>query len=89
MKVNDAGTTKASFLICVPCFAYIFLWSVWIWHKDGRRWSAGKANREVEREVEAAAGGAYPPAAGLGYKEGEHGHYESSEKEDLERVERA
>lgn len=91
--ISDMGgaskNVKASFFICVPCFAYIFGWAVWIWHKDGRRWTPTKANREVEREVETAAGGAYPPAAGLGYN-GEKQQYESSEmKEDLERVERA
>lgn len=53
---------------------------------DGRRWSAGGG--EVEREVEAAAGGAIPPAhVGLSYQ-GRTENYEGSVKEDLERVEK-
>ena len=87
--ISDAYNVRVSFFICIPCFAYIFGWAIWIWNKDGRRWTPTKANREVEREVETAAGGAYPPAAGLGYN-GEKQQYENSEmKEDLERVERA
>ena len=87
--ISEGGKVKVSFFICIPCFLYIFGWAMWIWNKDGRRWTATKASREIEREVEVNAGGAFPPAAGLGYN-GEKPHYESSEiKEDLERVERA
>jgi FHS family L-fucose permease-like MFS transporter len=84
--ISEGGRVKVSFFIVVPCFLYIFGWAMWIWNKDGRRWTATKASREIEREVEVNAGGAYPPAAGLGEKT----QYENSElKEDLERVERA
>lgn len=85
--ISDKFNTRVSFFICVPCFLYIALWSVYIWHKDGRRWTVA-SNDEIEREVEAASGGAIPPAhVGLNYTGSEK--YESAEKEDFERVERA
>jgi len=87
--ISDAFNTRVSFFICVPCFVYIALWSVYIWHKDGRRWGVA-ANDEIEREIEAASGGAIPPAhVGLNYT-GHNDKYESAEtKEDFERVEKA
>jgi FHS family L-fucose permease-like MFS transporter len=86
--IADAVNVRVSFFIVVPSFAYITLWAIYIWNKDGRRWTA--AAGEVEREVEAAAGGAIPPAhVGLNYRgsQAELG-YEGSIKEDFERVER-
>jgi FHS family L-fucose permease-like MFS transporter len=88
--ISDNVSVKSSFFICIPCFAYIFGWAIWIWHKDGRRWTPAKDNREIEREVEAASGSAYPAAqAGLNYNGEKPANYEGSIKEDLERVERA
>lgn len=66
-------------------------WSIYVWQLDGRRWTASAG--EVEREIEAAAGGVIPPAVvGLSYRgstsQAELGYGEEV-KEDLERVEKA
>jgi FHS family L-fucose permease-like MFS transporter len=85
--VGDRFDTRVSFFLLVPCFVYIALWALWVWNADGRQWKVG--GRELEREVEAAAGGAIPPAhVGLNYT-GEKESYEPSIKEDVERVEKA
>jgi FHS family L-fucose permease-like MFS transporter len=86
--ISDKFNTRLSYFICVPCFVYIALWAVYIWNKDGRRWGV-QSNDEIEREIEAASGGAIPPAhVGLNYT-GSADKYETAEKEDFERVERA
>jgi FHS family L-fucose permease-like MFS transporter len=84
--ISDRFDTRVSFYIVVPCFVYIAAWAVWVWNQDGRRWGVGG---EVEREIEAAAGGAIPPAhVGLAYTNDKVENYDDGNiKEDLERVE--
>ncbi|GFZ45551.1 hypothetical protein JCM24511_03277 [Saitozyma sp. JCM 24511] len=89
--IADKWNTKVSFFLVVPAFVYIALWSIYVWQLDGRRWTASAG--EVEREIEAAAGGVIPPAVvGLSYRgstsQAELGYGEEV-KEDLERVEKA
>jgi FHS family L-fucose permease-like MFS transporter len=87
--ISDHFNTRVSFFIVVPCFVYIACWAVYVWNADGRRWGVG-GQREIEREIEAAAGGAYPAAAVALSHEGKHveSFEEGNEKQELERVER-
>ncbi|OCF33921.1 hypothetical protein I317_07847 [Kwoniella heveanensis CBS 569] len=85
--IADHFSTRTSYYLVVPCFAYIAGWAFYIWNKDGRRWGIQAAG-EIEREVQAAQGGVVPSGAvGLGYT----GHQEGVEyenKEELERIEK-
>ncbi|ORY34301.1 major facilitator superfamily domain-containing protein [Naematelia encephala] len=84
--IADKFDTRTSYYLVVPCFVYICGWAIYIWNKDGRRWTAGGG--EIEREVEAASGGVIPPAhVGLSYT-GHQENYESSIKEDVTEVEK-
>lgn len=82
--IADAKDTKTSFWICLPAFVIIALFAAWRWNADGRQLGVGGG--EVEREVEAAAGGMYPPAevAGMVLDEEKKDHGAS----DLDYVER-
>jgi FHS family L-fucose permease-like MFS transporter len=73
----DAKGTRISFWICLPPFMVISAFAATRWIADGRRWGAGGG--EVEREVEAAAGGMYPPAEVAGRMS-----MEEDEKKDLD-----
>jgi FHS family L-fucose permease-like MFS transporter len=87
--IADAYGTQRSYFIVVPNFLYVTIWAIWVWHKDGRRWTV--AASEVEREIEAAAGGAIPPAAvGLNYRgsQADLGYAGKEIKEDLRAVEK-
>lgn len=86
--IADAATVKVSFFVCVPCFAYIFGWSIWIWNKDGRRWTPEKADKALEQQTGLAQAEAGAGLTGLNYGGRTEG-YEGSIKEDLERVEKA
>ncbi|WVF70322.1 hypothetical protein IAT40_005112 [Kwoniella sp. CBS 6097] len=85
--IADHFSTRTSYYLVVPCFAYIAAWAFYIWNKDGRRWGI-QATGEIEREIQAAQGGVVPSGAvGLGYT----GHQEGAEyenKEELERIEK-
>lgn len=87
--IADATNIKVSFFVCVPCFAYIFGWAVWIWNKDGRQWGPTKPSHITPPVLGTAS--THP---GLGYDNGpydasKNDNYESSIKEDFERVEKA
>ncbi|KAI9638184.1 major facilitator superfamily transporter [Dioszegia hungarica] len=84
--IADHFSTRSSYFLVVPAFAYVAGWAFWVWNKDGRRIRA--SGGEVEREVEAAGGATIPPAAvGLGYQ-GRTENYEGSIKDDVHRVEK-
>lgn len=88
--IADKYSTRVSYFIVVPCFIYIALWAAYIWHLDGRKFLVNNSNREVNREIEAAAGGTIPAQqVGLNYTGEKVGNYEGSIKEDMERVEKA
>ena len=64
--IADHFSTRTSYFLVVPCFAYIMGWALYVWNADGRRIGV---TGEIEREVEANAAGTIPPAAvGLSYK---------------------
>ncbi|KAL7419266.1 hypothetical protein Q5752_006103 [Cryptotrichosporon argae] len=80
--IADHFSTRTSYYLVVPCFAYIAVWSFYVWNKDGRKWLVGKQT-EVEREIEAAAAGTIPPAhVGLHYA------HDKDEKDAVEEVEK-
>lgn len=84
--ISDAKNTRVSYFLVVPCFLYIALWALWVWNADGRPMSV--KGSDVEREIEAAAGGAIPPAhVGLNYTGGTE-YYESGDKQEMENVEK-
>ena len=86
--IADKFTTRTSYYLVVPAFAYIALWALWVWNKDGRIMTAG-GSRKIEHEVEAAGGGTYPPAeVGLTYTGQQAGYYEGSVKEGIDEIEK-
>lgn len=84
--ISDAFDTRVSFFIVVPCFVYIALWAVYIWHKDGRKWGvAGETQAEIDArnaDLNAATAGS------IAYQGQRVENYEGSIKEDLAQVEK-
>ncbi len=86
--IADHFSTRSSYYLVVPCFLYIAGWAFWVWNKDGRQWSADGG--EVEREIEAAAGGAFPPAhtsVNYGVQQ-ENSNFNEETKDSLDHVEK-
>jgi FHS family L-fucose permease-like MFS transporter len=50
--IADGHGTRTSYFLFVPCFAYIALWALWVWHKDGRQMTtfSGAHHSTVEHE---------------------------------------
>jgi len=85
--IADKFSTRTSYYIAVPCFAYIAAWAVYIWHVDGRKFgvdngSVAQADAENFDTVPAAG-------VGLGYRGAMEDTDASSVKEDTFRVEKA
>ncbi len=81
--IADAVNTRVSYWINLPAFIVIAAFAATRWNADGRRWGVGGG--EVEREVEAASGGIYPPAEVAGMV-GYDGKKRSDEIDYVEKV---
>jgi FHS family L-fucose permease-like MFS transporter len=86
----DHFSTRTSYYLVVPCFAYIALWAAYVWNKEGRKF--GVDNGSVA-QAEAESVNSVPAAnIGLGHKgtmEGSDGDDARSIKEDVYNVEKA
>lgn len=53
--IADRWNTRVSFYLCVPCFVYICLWALYIWHLDGRKWTSLSKDDEDVKSVSSAS----------------------------------
>ncbi|KAK4685622.1 MFS transporter, FHS family, L-fucose permease, partial [Tremellales sp. Uapishka_1] len=86
--IADHFSTRTSYYLVVPCFFWIAGWAFYVWNQDGRKLRA-ESSGEIEREIEASAGGIYPPAAmGLAYQGTEDYEPATETKDVLEHIEK-
>lgn len=52
--ISDRWNTRVSYYLVVPCFVYIAVWAVYIWHVDGRKWTL-LPNRDDASSVSSAS----------------------------------
>ncbi|KXS11378.1 MFS general substrate transporter [Gonapodya prolifera JEL478] len=53
--IAEHHTTRVSYFLVVPCFAYIALWAVYVWNEDGRRFLALKSDEAESPELKPIA----------------------------------
>jgi FHS family L-fucose permease-like MFS transporter len=87
--IADHFSTRTSYYLVVPCFAYIAGWAVYIWNADGRKW--GVDNGVVTPENQGELVNAQVGAGVLSYGQGSSRREDDagSIKEDIYNVEKA
>jgi FHS family L-fucose permease-like MFS transporter len=85
--ISDKFDTRSSYFIAIPCFLYITLWAVYIWHLDGRKF---RVTNESAAQVDAENFDTAPSAGiALGYRGAGEDAPVGDVKEDVYKVERS